>query len=113
MKTVFILKGDPFSWKAHEAFRVAIAIGMNHELTFVFIRDGVFALTRWHPEDLGVESFDKFYEILDFVNVELVVEDASMQERGLKETDFVREVQVKSAEEISEIISSAEVVFVW
>ncbi len=113
MKTVFILKGDPFSWKAHEAFRVAIAIGMNHELTFVFIRDGVFALTRWHPEDLGVESFDKFYETLDFVNVELVVEDASMQERGLKETDFVREVQVKSAEEISEIISSAEVVFVW
>jgi tRNA 2-thiouridine synthesizing protein C len=113
MKTVFILKGDPFSWKAHEAFRVAIAIGMNHELIFIFIRDGVYTLTRWSPENLGVESFEKFYETLDFVNVELVVEDASIQERGLKETDFVREVQVKSAEEISEIISSAEAVFVW
>jgi len=113
MKTVFILKGDPFSWKAHEALRVAIAVGMNHELTFVFIRDGVYTLTKWSPEDLGVESFEKFYETLDFVNIRLVAEDASVQERGLKESDFVKEVELKSAEEISEIINSAEAVFVW
>ncbi len=113
MRTVFILKGDPFSWKAHEAFRIAIAVGMNHELVFVFIRDGVYTLTRWSPEKLGVESFEKFYETLDFVNIELVVEDASMQERGLKETDFVREVKVLPAEEISELINSAEAVYVW
>ncbi len=113
MRTVFILKGDPFSWKAHEAFRIAIAVGMNHELVFVFIRDGVYTLTRWSPEGLGIESFEKFYETLDFVNIELVVEDASMQERGLKETDFVREVKVLPAEEISELINSAEAVYVW
>ncbi len=113
MKTVFVLKGDPFSWKAHEAFRLAIAIGMNHELTFVFIRDGVYTLTRWEPENLGIESFDKFYETMDFVNVDLVVEDASIQERGLKESDFLRRVRVLSAEEISDIISSAEAVYVW
>ncbi len=113
MKVVFILKGDPFSWKAHEAFRVGIAVGMNHELTFVFIRDGVYTLTRWSPESLGVDTFEKFYETLDFVNIRLVVEDASIQERGLKETDFVREVEVRSAEEISEIINSAEAVYVW
>ena len=113
MRTVFILKGDPFSWKAHEAFRIAIAVGMNHELVFVFIRDGVYTLTRWSPEELGIESFEKFYETLDFVNIELVVEDASMQERGLKETDFVREVKVLPSEEISELINSAEAVYVW
>ncbi len=113
MKVVFVLKGDPFSWKAHEAFRIAIAVGMNHELTFVFIRDGVYTLTRWSPENLGVESLEKFYETMDFIDIRLVVEDASVQERGLKESEFVREVEIKSAEEISEIISSAEVVFVW
>ena len=113
MRVVFILKGDPFSWKAHEAFRVAVAVGMNHELTFVFIRDGVYTLTRWSPEDLGVDTFEKFYETLDFVNIRLVVEDASMQERGLKETDFLREVEIRSAEEISEIINSSEAVYVW
>ncbi len=113
MRVVFILKGDPFSWKAHEAFRVAVAVGMNHELTFVFIRDGVYTLTRWSPEDLGVDTFEKFYETLDFVNIRLVVEDASMQERGIKETDLVREVEIRSAEEISEIINSSEAVYVW
>ncbi len=113
MKVVFILKGDSFSWKAHEAFRIAVAVGMNHEVTFVFIRDGVYTLTRWFPENLGVDTFEKFYETLDFVNINLVVEDASMQERGIKESDFVRKVEIKSAEEIDEIISSAEAVFVW
>ena len=113
MKVVFILKGDPFSWKAHEAFRVATAVAMNHELDFIFIRDGVYTLTRWRPEDLGVDSFEKFYETLGFVNMRLIVEDASIQERGLKESDFLCEVEVRSAEEISEIINSAEAVFVW
>ncbi len=113
MKTVFILKGDPFSWKAHEAFRIAVAVGMNHEVSFVFIRDGVYTLTKWSPEELGIESFEKFYEILEHVNIELIVEDASMQERGLKETDFVREVMVLSAEEISQLINESEAVYVW
>lgn len=113
MKVVFVLKGDPFSWKAHESLRVAIAVGMNHETAFVLIRDGVYALTRWSPESLGIDTFEKFYEILDFVKLRLIVEDASIQERGLKEDDFVREVEVRSAEEIREMINSAEVVFVW
>ncbi len=113
MKVAFILKGDPFSWKAHEAFRIATAVGINHEVYFILIRDGVYTLTRWSPEDLGVESFEKFFETMDFLNIHLIVEDASMQERGLKESDLVKEVKVLSAEEISEIINETEAVFVW
>ncbi len=113
MRVVFILKGTPFSWKAHEAMRVATAIGMNHEVIFILIRDGVYMLTNWKPEAIGIDTFEKFYETLDFINLKFVVEDASMQERGLKESDFVREVEVKSSEEISEIINSSEAVFVW
>ncbi len=113
MRIAFILKGDPFSWKAHEALRIATALGINHEVNFIFIRDGVYTLTRWSPEDLGVETFEKFYETLDFLKINLIVEDASMQERGLKESDFVKRVRVMSAEEISEIINGSEAVFVW
>jgi tRNA 2-thiouridine synthesizing protein C len=113
MRIAFILKGDPFSWKAHEAFRIATALGVSHEVNFIFIRDGVYTLTRWSPEDLGLETFEKFYETLDFLKINLIVEDASMQERGLKESDFLREVRVLSAEEISEIINDSEAVFVW
>ncbi len=113
MKVTFVLKGDPFSWKAYEALRLATAMGMNHEVYFIFIRDGVYTLTEWNPQQLGLESFDKFYETFEFINIELIVEDASIQERGLKISDFIPEVSVKSAEEISEIINNSEVVLVW
>lgn len=112
-KVVFLLKGDPFSWKAHEAFRVGMAIGINSEVSFVFIKDGVYALTRWYPEKLEIHGFDKLLENIDYVNVKLYVEDASAEERGLKESDFVKSVSFISADEIKEIIRNAEAVFVW
>ncbi len=113
MKVVFILKGDPFSWKAHEALRVAVAVGINHEVDFVFIRDGVYAITDWSQEDLGVEPFDKFYETMEMVNVRLIAEDASLQERGLKESDLPEGTVIMSAEEIRDLIAQAEAVFAW
>lgn len=112
-KVVFLLKGDPFSWKAHEAFRVGMAIGINSEVSFILIKDGVYALTAWHPDRLDIYGFDKLLENIDYVNVKLYVEDASAEERGLKETDFVKEVSFISTEEIKELIKVAEVVFVW
>ncbi len=113
MRVVFIIKGDAFSWKAHEALRQAIAVGMNHELDLVLLRDGVYTLTDWKQEELGINPFDKFLETFDIVNVRIIVEDASVQERGLKEMDFSTEVEIMSAEEIAGLINSAEAVFVW
>jgi tRNA 2-thiouridine synthesizing protein C len=113
MRVAFIIKGDAFSWKAHEALRQAIAVGMNHELDLVLIRDGVYTLTEWNQEKLGINTFDKFLETFEYVNVRVVVEDASAQERGLKEMDFTTPVEIMSAEEIAQLINSAEAVFVW
>ncbi len=110
---MFILKGDPFSWKAHEALRLATAVAINNEVDFVFIRDGVYTLTRWSPEDLGVEPFDKFFESLEILDMRLIAEDASLQERGFKEGDCIPEVEIMSADEISQLINSAEAVFAW
>ena len=113
MKVVFILKGDPFSWKAHEALRLATAVAINNEVDFVFIRDGVYTITRWSPEKLGVDTFEKFFENLEVLNLRLIAEDASLQERGIKECDCTEGIQIMSAEEISQLINSAEAVFVW
>jgi tRNA 2-thiouridine synthesizing protein C len=112
-KVVFLLKGDPFSWKAHEALRVGLAIGINSEVNFIFIKDGVYSLTRWYPEKLEIQGFEKLLENMDYVNVKLFVEDASAEERGLKGSDFVKEVNFISSEEIKELIKNAEAVFVW
>ena len=112
-RVVFLVKGDPFSWKTHEAFRVGMAVGINSEVSLILIKDGVYTLSKWHPEKLEIYGFDKLLENLSHVNVSIYVEDASAEERGLKETDFVKEVKFISIEEIKEIISSSEAVFVW
>lgn len=113
MKIALIVKGDPFSWKCHEALRVAMALGISAEVSLILIKDGVYALTRWHPEELGVEGFERLLENMAYVNVKVFVEDISLEERCLKPEDLVCEVEVKSLEDIKEIIKSAEVVMVW
>ncbi len=112
-KVVFILKGDPFSWKSHEALRVGMAVGMNCEVHFVFLKDGVYALSRWEPESIGIVGFERLLENMDYVNVKLYAEDLSLEERGLGQEDLKKAVQVVSMEEIKELIASAEAVFVW
>lgn len=113
MKVVYIIKGDPFSWKCHEALRVAIALGINSEVYLVFLKDGVYAITRWYPEDIGIEGFERLIENMGYVNVKLLVEDVSLEERGLSQDDLVSEVEIKSSEDIRELIGSSEAVMVW
>ncbi len=113
MNVVFILKGDPFSWLANEAFRVALALAINNEVYFIAVRDGVYVFTDWNPEFLKIEGFGKIFETIEYVDIKLIVEDVSAEERGLKEKDFKVKVDIKSYEEIKKIINSAEAVFVW
>ncbi len=110
---VFILKGDPFSWLAGEAFRVALALAINNEVHFIAVRDGVYAFTNWDPGSLFIEGFDKIFETIGYVNIKFIVEDVSAEERGLKDKDFKIPIEVKSYEDIKRIINSAEAVLVW
>ncbi|SHK35570.1 DsrE family protein [Thermocrinis minervae] len=110
---VFLIKGDPFSWKTHEAVRVGLALAINSEVYLVFIRDGVYALSRWSPEDLQIYGFEKLLENIEYVNAKLVVEDSSAEERGLKPKDFIKEPIFMSVEDISKLIDQAGAVLVW
>ena len=113
MKVAFVIKGDPFSWKCHEALRVAMALGISCEVNLILIKDGVYALSRWHPEDLGIQGFDRLIENMAYVKVKVYVEDTSLEERGLKPEDLLCEVEVKSTEDIKSIIASSEAVLVF
>ncbi|GAB6064977.1 hypothetical protein JCM9492_00690 [Aquifex pyrophilus] len=113
-KVVHILKGDPFSWKSHEAMRVATATGINNETYFVCIRDGVYFLTKWEPEKLGIDSLEKFWETLDFINLTLIAEEESLHDRGITKNQLaVKSVNVMSSEEIEKLIKESDFVFVW
>ena len=113
MKVVLLIKGDPFSWKSHEALRVGIALGINHEVFLVFFKDGVYALTKCNWENMSIFGFDKLIENLEYVNVKLFVEDLSAEERGLKKESFVREVEFVNTEAIKEMIASSDAVLIW
>lgn len=113
MRIAFVIKGDPFSWKCHEAIRIAMAMGINCQVDLVLIKDGVYALSRWNPEELGIYGFDKLLENMEYVNVRIYVEDASLEERGLKPENLRLKVEVKNIEEIRDIIAGAEAVMVW
>lgn len=108
-----LFKGDPFSWKCHEALRVAMALGISCEVDFILLKDGVYALSNWHPQELHIEGFDRMLENISYVKVNLYAEDASLEERGLKREDLRCPVEVKSLEEIKELIRSSQAVLVW
>ncbi len=113
MKVMVIIKGDPFSWKSHEALRVAMALGISAEVSLIFMKDGVYVLTRWHPEELYIEGFERLLENMGYVNLKAYVEDTSLEERGLNKKDLLCEVEIISLEDIKEKINRAEAVLVW
>lgn len=113
MRIAVIIKGDPFSWRCHEALRIAMAFGISSEVSLVLIKDGVYALSGWHPEELGVEGFDKLLKNMSYVRVKVYAEDVSLEERGLKAEELACPVEVKSIDEIRDITRSSEVVLVW
>lgn len=113
MKVAFILKGDPFSWKAYEALRVAMAVAISSQVYFVLIKDGIYTLTRWKPESLGIQGLDKLLQNMEYVNIKFVVEDASAEERGIKKEDFTVEPIFMGMEEIKDLVREMEVVSVW
>ncbi len=113
MKVAFILKGDPFSWKAYEAIRVAMALAMSSEVYFILIKDGVYALTKWKPENLGIHGLDRLLQNVEYVNIKFVVEDTAAEERGIRSENFVTGTIFMSMEEIKDLIKQSEVVCVW
>ena len=113
MRALFLVRGDPFSWRCHEALRVALALGINHEVFFVFLKDGVYALTKWKHEKLLINDFEKLLENIGYVNVKLFVEDLSAEERGLKKEDFAVDVEFVNMESVKDMLASSEAVLVW
>ncbi len=112
-KIALIIKSNPFSWKAFEALRQAVGVSMGHSLTVIFLKDGVYTLTDWKPQMIGIEPIDKSMEALEMTDAEVVAEEEALRERGIKLKQWPTDVKIKPQEEISEIVKDAEVVLAW
>ncbi|WP_029521794.1 DsrE family protein [Persephonella sp. KM09-Lau-8] len=112
-KVVVIIKSNPFSWKAFEALRQSVGLSMEHSLSVIFLKDGVYTLTDWKPQMIGIEPIDKSMEALGMMEASVIAEEEAIRERGIKPKDWPVEVQVKPKDDICEIVKEAEVVITW
>ncbi|WP_457639443.1 DsrE family protein [Persephonella sp.] len=112
-KVIVIIKSNPFSWKAFEALRQAVGLSMEHNLTVVFVKEGVYTLTDWKPQMIGIEPIDKSIEALGMMDADIVVEEEAVRERGIKLKDWSVPIHIKPKDEICETVKDAEVVLTW
>lgn len=111
---VTLIKSNPFGWKTFEALRQAVGMAMDHNVNVIFIKDGVFTLTDWKPQMIGVQSSDKSLEALGMLNAKIIVEKESLSERGInKLKELPVDIHIKTKDEVCDIIKSAEVVITW
>ena len=112
-RVVFILKSNPFSWKAFEALREAVGLSMEHKVVFIFIKDGVYTLTDWKPEMIGIDPINKSIEALGMMDAKIIAEEEAVRERGIILKEWDAEILIMPKEEICEIVNEAEVVITW
>ncbi len=114
MPVAVVLKSDPFSWKAIQAYKIAAALSLKTPVYFVAIKEGVYFLKDWNPEALEYENF-KTYEVNEN-NLHFVVDRDDFTIRGLdKEPLWVdgKKLKLAEEEEIKELLKKSKVVGVW
>ena len=114
MEAAIVLKSDPFSWKAIQAYKIAAALTKKVKVYFIAIKEGVYFLTLWNPESLGYEDFRNYG--INSENITFVVDRDDFEVRGLQsEKLWIKDFKTEFADEnqIAEILKKANVVGVW
>ncbi len=91
---------------------VLIAAAFDQDVTLAFLDDGVYQVVKGqHTKAIDVKNFSPTYRALEGYDIEkLYVEKESMEARGLKESDFIVPMKIVSAQEMTEIMQSQDVV---
>lgn len=91
---------------------VLISAAFDQDVSVVFLDDGVYQLkNNQDTAAIGMKCFSRTYGALDDYDVEKIyVEKESLEARGLTEEDLVIPVEVKSAEDLRDIMANQDVV---
>lgn len=91
---------------------VLISAAFDQDVSMAFIDDGVYELVKGqHTKNIDVKNFSPTYRALEGYDIEkLYVEKESLTERGLSEENLIVPVEVVSSAEMSELMSSQDVV---
>lgn len=91
---------------------VLVGAAFDQDVSVVFIDDGVYQIRKDQDTSaIGTKNFSKTFRVLEMYDVEkLYVEKESMQARGMTEDDLNVPVEVKTSEEIGQLMEEQDVV---
>ena len=91
---------------------VLISAAFEQDVSLAFLDDGVYQLKKSQDTTgIGMKNFSNTYRALDDYEVEKIyVERESLEARGMTEDDLIIPVEVKSTEELRDIMAQQEVV---
>jgi len=114
MEVAVVLKSDPFSWKAIQAYKIACALSLKCSVYFIALKEGVYFLSDWNPQELEYENF-KLYRC-NFNNLKVVIEEDDFRIRGLSKNSLwlgEKPILLLPEEEIALLLRRCSVVGVW
>ena len=91
---------------------VLIGAAFEQDVSVVFLDDGVFEIVKGHDTSgSDMKNFSPTYRALEMYDVEkLYVSKDSLEERGLTTDDLIVDVEVKSADEIRDMMEDQDVI---
>ncbi len=91
---------------------VLISAAFDQDASVVFVDDGVYQIKKGHDtSDVNMKNFSPTFRALEGYDVEkLYVEKESMEARGLTGDDFVVDVEILTAQELSLLMDQQDVV---
>jgi len=91
---------------------VLIGAAFDQDVSLVFMDDGVYQLKKGQDtKATEMKNFSPTYRALEMYDVEkLYVSQDSMNERGLTEEDLIVPVELKSADQLAELMEQQDVI---
>ena len=91
---------------------VLIAATFDQDVSLAFIDDGVYELVKGQQtKGIGMKNFSPSYRALEDYDVEkLYVDQASLDQRGLAESDLLVPVQVLDAQQMGTLMAQQDVI---
>jgi tRNA 2-thiouridine synthesizing protein C len=91
---------------------VLITATFDQDVSLVFIDDGVYELAKaQQTKGIGIKNFSPSYRALDGYDVEkLYVDQDSLTQRGLAESDLLVPVEVLDAQQMGELMAQQDVI---
>ena len=108
-----VVRKSPFNTcRNSEALRMTVGLTLaDNAITVIFREDGVYTLLPTQPSHIGSLGFDKHLETLQLLNVRVVAERESLEERKLSALKW--DVERLARTEFARLLADAEAIICY